>query len=87
MAEKLAIYGGPKAVPGGTIKSWPPIDGTDEEMVLAALRGQKHAAHNGENCPALQEELAEWNGNRYCITTNSGPLGIGSSIAAARGDR
>jgi len=82
MAEKLAIYGGPKTVPDGTIKPWPPIDQTDEEMVLAALRGQKHAAHNGQNCPALQEEFAQWNRNRYCITTNSGTAALHMALVA-----
>lgn len=68
--SKLAIYGGKKTVPDGTIKPWPPIDKTDEEMVLASLRGNQHQF--GPNCVALQKEFAAWNGNKFCVTTNSG---------------
>ena len=43
MKEKLAIAGGPKAVPAGTVKTWPPIDDIDRKMVLASLENPHHA--------------------------------------------
>jgi len=81
MADKLAILGGEKAVPDGTIKKWPPIDAVDREMVLASLSGQSHAF--GPNCEAFQEEFAVWNGNRFAITTNSGTAALHMCVAAA----
>ena len=68
--KTLAIAGGPRAVPEGAIKPWPPIDDVDRRMVLSSLEGDKHAW--GPNCEAFQEEFAAWNGNKYAITTSSG---------------
>lgn len=78
--SKLAIYGGKKTVPDGTIKPWPPIDKTDEEMVLASLRSNYHQF--GPNCRALQNEFAAWNGNKFCVTTNSGTSALHMSLVA-----
>lgn len=78
--NRLAIYGGEKAVPDGAVKPWPPIDHTDEEMVLAALRSHQHQF--GPNCEALQQEFAAWNGNTFCITTNSGTAALHMSLVA-----
>ena len=39
MAEKLAINGGKRLIPEGTIKKWPPVDETDKKMVLDSLMG------------------------------------------------
>ena len=80
MKQKLAINGGPKAVPDGTVKKWPPVDDTDRKMVLASLEGETHAV--GPNCKALQEEFAAWNGNEYAITTNSGTGALHMCVAA-----
>ena len=80
MTEQLAINGGPKAVPDGTIQPWPPIDDVDHDMVLAALEGEKHAV--GPNCEAFQKEFAEWNGNRFGFTTNSGTSALHMGVAA-----
>jgi len=80
MSDKLAIHGGPKAVPDGTIKPWPPIDDTDRQMVMASLEGHVHTF--GPNCKAFQDEFAAWNGNKYCITTNSGTAALHMCVAA-----
>ncbi|MFW6158040.1 MAG: DegT/DnrJ/EryC1/StrS family aminotransferase [Planctomycetota bacterium] len=80
MPETLAIHGGPKTIPDGTIKPWPPIGDGDREMVLASLEGDSHAF--GPNCKAFQHEFAEWNGNRYAITTNSGTAALHMCVAA-----
>lgn len=78
--SKLAILGGKPAVGEGVVKPWPPIDKTDEDLVLAALRSHRHQF--GPNCVALQEEFAAWNGNRFCITTNSGTAALHMSLVA-----
>jgi dTDP-4-amino-4,6-dideoxygalactose transaminase len=76
----LAIQGGEPAVPEGLIKPWPPIDDIDREYVLASLEGENHAF--GPNCQAFEEEFAEWNGNRFAITTNSGTAALHMGVAA-----
>ncbi len=76
----LAINGGEKAVPNGTVKHWPPVDETDEKMVLASLRGGNHAF--GPNCKAFMEEYAQWNGNKYAIFTNSGTAALHMGLHA-----
>lgn len=78
--SRLAINGGTRTVPEGTIKKWPPIDDIDKEYVLASLRGNNHAF--GPNCTKLEEEWAAWNGNRYAITTNSGTAALHMAVAA-----
>lgn len=80
MKEQLAVRGGPKAVPDGTVKNWPPIDDVDRSMVMASLEGGKHSW--GGNCVAFQEEFAAWNGNRFALTTNSGTAALHISVAA-----
>jgi len=80
MEKRLAINGGPRAIPEGTIQPWPPVDAADEEQVLASLRGHQHAF--GPNCQAFQEEFAAWNGNRYAITTNSGTAALHMGLVA-----
>ncbi|MGC9348341.1 MAG: DegT/DnrJ/EryC1/StrS family aminotransferase [Anaerolineae bacterium] len=77
---KLAIQGGERAVPQGMIKPWPPIDDVDREYVMASLEGENHAF--GPNCQAFEEEFAEWNGNRFAITTNSGTAALHMGVAA-----
>lgn len=78
--SKLAVYGGNQTVPAGTIKPWPPIDKIDEELVMASLRGTSHAF--GPNCQLLQKEFAAWNGNKFCITTNSGTAALHMGLVA-----
>ena len=80
MGETLAVRGGPKTIPDGTIKPWPPVDSADEEMVMASLKGRNHAF--GPNCAALEEEFAAWNGNSHAITTNSGTAALHMGVAA-----
>jgi dTDP-4-amino-4,6-dideoxygalactose transaminase len=80
MSEQLAIHGGPRVVPEGAIKNWPPVDDSDYEMVRASLSGTNHAF--GPNCLALQEEFAAWNGNRYAIFTNSGTAALHMAVYA-----
>ena len=80
MAEKLAIHGGPKAVPDGTIQRWPPIDETDRRMVLESLEGGEHTY--GPNCKALEQEFAAWNGNRHVAACNSGTAALHMCVAA-----
>jgi dTDP-4-amino-4,6-dideoxygalactose transaminase len=80
MASPLAILGGERTIPPGTILPGPPTTARDEELVLNSLRSPSHAW--GENCEALQREWAAWNGNAHCIATNSGTSALHMALAA-----
>ncbi len=81
MKNKLAINGGPPAVPKGLeFRMWPEVTPEDEALVLASLRQDQHAF--GPHAEQLQQEFAEWNGNRFCFATNSGTAALHMSIAA-----
>ena len=80
MRERLAILGGPRAIPEGVVQKWPPIDDIDREMVMASLAGANHTF--GPNCEALQTEFAAWNGCRFAVTTNSGTAALHMCVAA-----
>lgn len=77
---QLAILGGPRAVPEGTLKPSPPTGPLDEELVLQSLRSGSHAW--GEQCETLQKEWATWNGNNHCIALNSGTAALHMCLAA-----
>jgi dTDP-4-amino-4,6-dideoxygalactose transaminase len=80
LREQLAVFGGPPAVPSGTYRTWPPIDETDREKVLASLMGENHAF--GPNCGAFQTEFAAWCGTKHAIFTNSGTAALHMAVAA-----
>ena len=80
MKEKLAVAGGPRTIPAGAIKPWPPIDDVDRKMVLASMESDTHAF--GPNCVAFQNEFAAWNGNKYAVTTNSGTAALHMGVVA-----
>jgi dTDP-4-amino-4,6-dideoxygalactose transaminase len=77
---KLAIHGGAKAVPEGTIQHWPPIEDVDRRMVLASLEQTNHAY--GPNCLEFEKEFAAWNQNRFAVATNSGTAALHMGVAA-----
>ena len=79
-ASKLAVHGGAAALPEGAVKPWPPVDETDERLVLESLRGNRHTV--GPNSVAFQEEFAAWNGNRHAVYTNSGTAALHMGIAS-----
>jgi perosamine synthetase len=79
-ASKLAILGGTKAVPDGTIRNWPPIDDSDRKMVMASLEGGSHTY--GPNSQAFEREFAAWNGNAHAILTNSGTAALHMGLVA-----
>jgi len=76
----LAINGGEPTMSPNENKVWPPINRTDERMVLASLHNPKHAW--GPNCVALEQEWAQWNGNRFACATNSGTAALHMGVAA-----
>ncbi len=80
-ASKLAINGGERAVPEEVrFRMWPEITKDDEDLVLASLRQDKHA--HGPHAEMLQTEFAAWNGNEFCMATNSGTAALHLCVAA-----
>ena len=79
-ATTLAIKGGKREILAEAIKPWPLIEDDDRKMVMASLEGENHAF--GPNCFAFQEEFAQWNGNKYAITTNSGTAALHMGLVA-----
>ena len=45
-------------------------------------RWKAGATPSDPNCAALEREFAEWNGNRFAITTNSGTAALHMAVAA-----
>ncbi len=79
-STKLAINGGDRVIPEGAVKKWPPVDKSDEQMILSSLYGENHAS--GTNTKKFATEFAQWNGNKYSIFTNSGTAALHMGIAA-----
>jgi perosamine synthetase len=76
----LAINGGEPAAKGIEFARWPATTKQDEELVLASLRQESHAF--GPHADMLQNEFAEWNGNTFCLATNSGTAALHMCVAS-----
>jgi dTDP-4-amino-4,6-dideoxygalactose transaminase len=72
--SQLAIYGGPKTITEDEVKSWPPVDTTDEKLVLEALHSKVQA--RGNHNLAFEDEFCKYNGNKYALFTNSGTAAL-----------
>jgi perosamine synthetase len=82
MPEKLAIKGGPMAVPEGTDYKWPYITEDDKKAVMDAMDFGIFS-HQTPNVDALQKEWANYVGVNYCLATNSGTAALHMCVAAA----
>ena len=83
MAAELAIKGGPKTVPDGMVKAWPPITQEDKDAVLAVFDSGHLHGTSAPNALALQEEWAAYCGCKHALVTNSGTSAIHMALAAA----
>jgi dTDP-4-amino-4,6-dideoxygalactose transaminase len=82
MPEKLALHGGPPAVPAGVAHTrWPVIDDTDRQAVLRALEHPSLTAGSPE-VAALNQEWCDWQGAKYSLATNSGTAALHMAVAA-----
>src|SRR5262245_61153718 len=79
-SDRLAILGGPRAVPEGLSKPWPEVGETDRKLVLESLAGRNHA--NGPNCKALEKEFREWQGCAHALSANSGTAALHMALYA-----
>ncbi|HNS51094.1 MAG TPA: DegT/DnrJ/EryC1/StrS family aminotransferase [Anaerolineae bacterium] len=83
MKGKLAIHGGPRAVPEGLKKEWPEITQEDKDAVLAVLERKILSGVHGPEAMGLEEEWAAFTGSRYVLSFNSGTASIHSALFAA----
>ena len=80
--QKLAINGGTPAIAKSmTFPKWPPVDESDEALVLEALHQDNHSC-GGPHVRMLEEEFAAWNGNRHAIATCYGGAALHMCVAA-----
>lgn len=82
MIQKLAIHGGPKAIPDSAIKKWPYIIDEDRDAVNRAMDFGIFS-HITPEINGLQDEWAQYCGVRHCLATNSGTSALHMSVAAA----
>lgn len=80
MKNILAVNGGKPVIAPGTVLPSPPTLAIDEELVLKSLRSGAHAW--GENCEKLQQEWAQWNGNKHCAAVTSGTAALHMALVA-----
>lgn len=80
--ERLAILGGPKAVPAGVAKKWPFITEEDKQAVMRAMDHGINSADTPE-IAALEKEWASYVGVKHCLATNSGTCALHMSVAAS----
>jgi len=88
MVEKLAIDGGPRTVPEGTIKPWPWITDEEREAVLSVVsdpEGWLPAPYGPGDDPRtlLEKEWADYVGVKYCLSASSGTSALHLAVAAA----
>lgn len=83
MSGRLAVHGGPRAVPQGLKKVWPEITQEDKDAVMAVLdRGSLTGVHGPETM-ALEQEWADFCGSRYALNFNSGTAALHCALYAA----
>jgi dTDP-4-amino-4,6-dideoxygalactose transaminase len=82
MPEKLALYGGPKAVPDDAVRKWPCITTADKQAVMRVM-DYGLFSHDTPEVDALQKEWAAYVGVKHCLATNSGTAALHMSVAAA----
>jgi perosamine synthetase len=71
---QLAIHGGPRTVPEGLQKQWPPVTDRDKTLVLKALESEVQTY--GEQYKLLEREFAAWSGLEHTLFCNSGTAAL-----------
>jgi len=82
MNKTLAINGGTPAVPKSlAFHPWPPpLDKRGEKLILEAVRQGNHSG-GGPHVRMLEQEFAQWNGNKHCIATCYGGAALHMCVA------
>ncbi|NOZ20578.1 MAG: DegT/DnrJ/EryC1/StrS family aminotransferase [Planctomycetes bacterium] len=81
--QELAVFGGPRAVPAGMVKTWPPLTQADRDAVMAVFDSNILHGTAAPNAVKLQEAWANFLGVKYCLVTNSGTSALHMAVATA----
>jgi len=81
MASKLAIHGGERVVPEGTVRPWPDVTEADRDAVVEVLRDGDMGRQREVQSKGLAEEWARYMGVAYAIPCNSGTAALHMGVA------
>ena len=79
--SRLALFGGPRAVPEGAIRPWPEIRQQDKDAVMRVLDRGGLWGGQAPEVSALEREWAACVGTRYCLSANSGTAALHMAVA------
>lgn len=80
--QKLALAGGPKAVPVEEHRRWPDITDEDKAAVLSVLERAVVCGPNAPEISALEREWREYVGVEHALALNSGTAALHCCCAA-----
>lgn len=84
MTSKLAIFGGPQAIPNyqEDMFKWPIVTKEDEEAVLEVLR--KGSMSGVDVTMKFENDFAEWQGTKYALGFNNGTSSLHAAMFACK---
>jgi dTDP-4-amino-4,6-dideoxygalactose transaminase len=80
--QELAVFGGPRSVPEGTVQTWPPLTQEDRDAVMSVFDSNILHGTSAPNALALQQEFADFLGVKHCLVTNSGTSALHMAVAS-----
>jgi dTDP-4-amino-4,6-dideoxygalactose transaminase len=83
MKGRLAIHGGPRAIPDGLKKEWPEITQEDKDAVMAVLERKILSGVHGPEATGLERDWADYTGSQHVLSFNSGTAALHSALFAA----
>jgi len=81
MADRLAIDGGPKAVPN-KLPPWPQFDEKAVKAVEEVLRSGKVNYWTGPRGMEFEKKFARWQGSKFAVSTSSGTSALHVALSA-----
>jgi perosamine synthetase len=79
---KLAIHGGPKALPDTSqLPDWPIVTKADENALMRVIKSRDFWGKENPEVKALEEEYARYTGMKYCLAVNSGTAALHACVA------
>jgi dTDP-4-amino-4,6-dideoxygalactose transaminase len=80
--KKLAINGGPKAIPQTLdLPDWPIITDEDVKAVQRVIESKNLWGKDNPEVVSWEKEYAEYTGMKYCLALNSGTASLHACIA------
>lgn len=82
MGKQLAANGGPRTVPNGLQKPWPPVTRDDIDAVVTVLKKGVLWGPMEEQVLGLQEDFARYVGAKHALVVNSGTAALHAAVVA-----